>query len=142
MRSSSPSNSHCSLPSIKAQHRQAKKRKTIRRKRIDLTCGCSYYLNINCRNDGFTHRGIHHCSSTTEWRVYLGAKESPIFQNPGTSRGVSVRSEPTQNQDPHNVQPRVEESVGDTQGILGLCDLPSIDSAIWADLECIQELPF
>nr|WNV28807.1 TrAP [Papaya leaf curl virus] len=43
MRSSSPSKDHFTQVPIKVQHRTAKRR-AIRRKRVDLNCGCSYYV--------------------------------------------------------------------------------------------------
>nr|ARM20156.1 transcriptional activator [Jacquemontia yellow vein virus] len=78
-------------PSIEPKHRIAKKR-AVRRRRIDLDCGCSIYISINCRNHGFTHRGTHHCSSGKEWRVYLEGTKSPLFQDI-QPRGPAIHSD-------------------------------------------------
>nr|WHU53723.1 transcription activator protein [Mungbean yellow mosaic India virus] len=132
MRNSTPSKNHCSPPSIKVQHRVAKKR-AIRRSRIDLTCGCSYYIHINCRNYGFSHRGVHHCSSTQEWRLYLGGAKSPLFQDhaaPSDSSRVDNVCDPA----PHNVQPQVKKGTGDAQVLPGLDTLPLYDGDFWDDL--------
>nr|AXE43634.1 TrAP protein [Croton yellow vein mosaic virus] len=78
MRPSSPSKAHSTQVPIKVQHKIAKK--GIRRRRVDLPCGCSYFISIACHNHGFTHRGTHHCRSSREWRVYLGDSKSPYFK--------------------------------------------------------------
>ncbi|CAA80887.1 AL2 [Indian cassava mosaic virus] len=130
MRPSSPSKDHYTQVPIKVQHRAAK-RKRIRRKRVDLNCGCSYYVHINCHNHGFTHRGTHHCSSGDEWRLYLGGTKSPLFQDHST-RQQTVRNEPGHNNRPDTVQPQPEESVGTTSmldGFQGLDDLTASDLA-------------
>nr|WDV40268.1 transcriptional activator protein [Mungbean yellow mosaic India virus] len=129
---SAPTKNHCSPPSIKIQHRVAKKR-AIRRSRIDLTCGCSYYIHINCRNYGFSHRGVHHCSSTQEWRLYLGGAKSPLFQD-HAPQSNSSRVQNDGDQAAHNVQPQVEESTGDAQVLPGLEALPLFDGDFWDDL--------
>ncbi|ADW10638.1 transactivator protein [Sida micrantha mosaic virus-[snap bean:Brazil:2003]] len=67
-------------PSIKPRHRIAKKR-AIRRRRVDLECGCCLYQHLNCTGHGFPHRGIHNCTSGREWRIYLGDNKSPVFQD-------------------------------------------------------------
>nr|AFD62660.1 TrAP [Tomato rugose yellow leaf curl virus]AFD62667.1 TrAP [Tomato rugose yellow leaf curl virus] len=123
------SSSH--LPSIKVAHRAAKRR-AIRRRRIDLHCGCSVYVHINCRNNGFTHRGTHHCASSREWRVYLGDNKSPIFQD-NQSGGSTIH----QQQDlprPDTVQPQPEESVGSPQGFSQLPSLDDFSDSFWADI--------
>nr|ABI21818.1 transcriptional activator protein [Mungbean yellow mosaic virus] len=132
MRNSTPSKNHFSPPSIKAQHKVAKKR-AIRRSRIDLSCGCSYYIHINCRNYGFSHRGQHHCSSTQEWRLYLGDAKSPLFQD---HAAPSNESRVPELRDPNtdNVQPRVEESTADAQMLPGSEDLPLFDGDFWDDI--------
>ncbi|KAK8483688.1 hypothetical protein V6N13_023938 [Hibiscus sabdariffa] len=76
---SSPSKSHSTPPSIKAQHHHAKR--NTRRSRIDLPCGCTIYVHLSCHDYGFTHRGTHHCSSSTEFCFYLGHSKSPLFQD-------------------------------------------------------------
>nr|QHB15524.1 AC2 [Begomovirus sp.] len=118
-------------PSIKPKHRIAKKR-AVRRRRIDLHCGCSIYVHINCANHGFTHRGTHHCSSSQEWRFYLGGSKSPIFQDI-PCRGPPVHSDQNLPR-PHPVQPQPQEGAGSTQGLPELPDLDEIDSSFWDDV--------
>ncbi|QIR81990.1 TrAP [Bean bushy stunt virus] len=118
-------------PSIKAQHRAAKRRAT-RRRRIDLPCGCSIYVHINCSDHGFTHRGTHHCASSREWRIYLGDRKSPLFQDI-PRRGPSIH----QDEDfprPDPVQPQPEESVGSPQGLSQFPSLDDIDDSFWDDI--------
>nr|ANW72118.1 TrAP [Indian cassava mosaic virus] len=130
MRPSSPSKDRSTQVPIKVQHRAAK-RKAIRRRRVDLNCGCSYYVHINCHNHGFTHRGTHHCSSGNEWRIYLGGSKSPLFQD-HPARQPAVRNETGHNNHPDTLQPQPEESVGTTSmldGFQGLDDLTASDLA-------------
>ncbi|AHX57825.1 transactivator protein [Jacquemontia yellow mosaic virus] len=118
-------------PSIKPQHRVAKKR-AVRRRRIDLDCGCSIYVHLNCRNHGFTHRGTHHCSSSQEWRVYLGGTKSPLFQDI-QRRGSAIHND----QDIHDrdqVQPQPEEGAASTQGLPELPSLDDIPDSFWDDI--------
>nr|AEI91444.1 transcriptional regulator [Tomato golden mosaic virus] len=118
-------------PSIKAQHRAAKRR-AIRRRRIDLNCGCSIYIHIDCRNNGFTHRGTYHCASSGEWRLYLGDNKSPLFQD-NQRRGSPLH----QHQDiprTNQVQPQPEESIGSPQGISQLPSMDDIDDSFWENL--------
>nr|AEW22962.1 transcriptional activator protein [Tomato leaf curl Sinaloa virus] len=127
MQLSSPSNP----PSIKRAHRQAKKR-SIRRRRIDLECGCTIYLHIDCTGHGFTHRGAHHCTSSREWRLYLGDRKSPLFQDV-PRRGHSVHEDqgiPCTD----TVQPQPEESVASPQSIPELPNLDDIDNSFWVEL--------
>nr|ABA26604.1 TrAP [Cabbage leaf curl Jamaica virus] len=127
MRNSSP----LKPPSIKAQHKTAKRR-AVRRRRIDLNCGCSIFLHINCADNGFTHRGEHHCSSGREFRFYLGGSKSPVFQDT-TRRGPVVH----QNQDlphPSPVQPQPTESIGSPQSLLQFPGLDEFDESFWADI--------
>ncbi|ADC32512.1 TrAP [Merremia mosaic Puerto Rico virus] len=128
--SSSPLRNHSTPPSIKPRHRFAKRQ--TRRKRIDLQCGCSYYLHINCSNHGFTHRGTHHCSSSNEWRFYLGGSKSPLFQN---NQGGPSNVHPQQSV-PHtnSRQPQPQESVGSPQSLLQFPSLDDFDDSFWADL--------
>ncbi|CAD79314.1 Trans-activating protein [Dicliptera yellow mottle virus] len=127
MRSSSPS--HC--PSIKPIHKRAKKR-AIRRRRVDLNCGCSIYIHINCANHGFTHRGNHHCSSSNEWRFYLGSSKSPLFQDT-PSRGSNVHTQ--QGVSPSNqVQLQPSEEIGSSQSLLQLPSLDDFSDSFWDDL--------
>ncbi|AGK90271.1 transcription activator [Capraria yellow spot Yucatan virus] len=118
-------------PSIKAQHRIAKKR-AVRRRRIDLNCGCTIYLHINCADNGFTHRGEHHCGSCREFRFYLGGFQFPLFKD-------TVRREPHVHENkniPHRspVQPQREESVGSPQSVLQLPNLDDFDDSFWTDI--------
>nr|CAI64618.1 transcription activator protein [Sri Lankan cassava mosaic virus] len=130
MRPSSPSASRSTQVPIKVQHRAAK-RKAIRRRRVDLNCGCSYYVHINCHNHGFTHRGTHHCSSGDEWGLYLGGSKSPLFQD-HPARQRAVQQAVGHNNHPDTLQPQPEESVGTTSmldGFQGLDDLTASDLA-------------
>ncbi|AAD09667.1 transactivator protein [Tomato mottle Taino virus] len=127
MRCSSPSQP----PSIKIAHRQGKKR-AIRRRRVDLQCGCSIYFHLNCAGHGFTHRGTHHCTSGGEWRVYLGNTKSPLFQDV-QSRGLAVH----QNQGiprTNTIQPQPEESVASPQSLPELPSLDDIDDSFWINI--------
>ncbi|QID41326.1 TRaP [Tomato mosaic severe dwarf virus] len=127
MRGSSSSNP----PSIKAQHRAAKRR-AIRRRRIDLNCGCSVYVHINCVGHGFTHRGTHHCTSSGEWRVYLGSTKSPIFQDIPSRRPTLHHDQSLPH--PDTVQPQPQESVGSPQGIPELPSLDDFSDSFWDDI--------
>nr|QIQ31314.1 transcription activator protein [Tomato leaf curl virus]QIQ31356.1 transcription activator protein [Tomato leaf curl virus] len=135
MRSSSPSNSHCTQVPIKTQHRAAKQR-LHRRKRIDLNCGCSYYLSLNCRNHGFTHRGTHHCASGTEWRLYLGNRQSPIFQHHGTLE-ETVQLQPRHHHSTTPIQPQPKEGTGDSQVFHDLQDLDNLTASDWSFLKSL-----
>nr|AMW86990.1 transcriptional activator [Sida golden yellow vein virus] len=118
-------------PSIKKAHKQAKRR-AIRRRRIDLDCGCSIYLHIGCTGHGFTHRGTHHCTSGREWRLYLGDRKSPVFQDQ-QSRGTDVHQDQSISH-PDQVQPQPEESVGSPQSLPELPSLDDIDDSFWINL--------
>ncbi|QCG75875.1 transcriptional activator protein [Tomato twisted leaf virus] len=118
-------------PSIKAQHRIAKKR-ALRRRRIDLNCGCSIFMHINCSNNGFTHRGEHHCASGREFRFYLGGSKSPLFQD-STSRGSNSHvAQDLPHPDP--VQPQPQEGVESSQSFPELPSLDDISSSFWDDI--------
>ncbi|ACN42979.1 Trap [Bean golden mosaic virus-[Brazil:SAdG 7:soybean:2008]] len=118
-------------PSIKVQHRAAKKR-AIRRRRVDLECGCTIYVHINCYGHGFTHRGTHHCTSSGEWRVYLGDIKSPLFQDVQRRRSTihNDQSIPP----PNTVQPQPQEQTGSTQGFPEFPSLDDISSSFWDDI--------
>nr|CAM84531.1 AC2 protein [Pepper yellow vein Mali virus]CAM84537.1 AC2 protein [Pepper yellow vein Mali virus] len=135
MQPSSPSTGHSTQVPIKVIHRRAKT-KAIRRKRIDLDCGCSYYLHIDCINHGFTHRGITHCNSMREWRLYLDNQKSPLFQNNQAPRETIQQ---TMGHNPHTnpIQPQFEESIGDTPVLSGLPDLDSLTTSDLAFLKSI-----
>nr|QSS76679.1 C2 protein [Tomato curly stunt virus]QSS76733.1 C2 protein [Tomato curly stunt virus]QSS76739.1 C2 protein [Tomato curly stunt virus]QSS76757.1 C2 protein [Tomato curly stunt virus]QSS76781.1 C2 protein [Tomato curly stunt virus] len=132
---SSPSTSHCSQVPIKVQHRIAKKR-VVRRRRVDLDCGCTYYLHIDCTNHGFTHRGTHHCSSGPEWRLYLGDNKSPLFQD-YQPRQQTVPHEPRHHIDPDTVQPQPPEETGDSQMFSQLPSLDDLTASDWSFLKRI-----
>ncbi|CCF12089.1 transcription activator protein (TrAP), partial [Cassava mosaic Madagascar virus] len=135
MQPSSPSASHCSQVPIKVLHRIAKTRR-IRRRRIDLSCGCSYYLHIDCINHGFTHRGTHHCSSSAEWRFYLGDKQSPLFHDTQT-RLETVPPEPRHHHHPNTLQPQHPEGIGDSQMFSELPGLDDLTPSDWSFLKRI-----
>nr|ABQ65141.1 AC2 [Malvastrum leaf curl virus] len=135
MQPSSPSQAHCTQVPIKVQHRIAKT-KSIRRRRIDLQCGCSYYLSINCNNYGFTHRGTHHCSSSREWRVYLDGTKSPLFQICITTADP-FNTKPRHNTCTNPIQLQPEESIGDTSVF---SELPDLDSFTSSDLAFLKSL--
>ncbi|ACQ57352.1 TrAP [Malvastrum yellow mosaic Jamaica virus] len=127
MLSSSPSQP----PSIKKAHKQAKRR-AIRRRRIDLECGCSIYFHIDCTGHGFTHRGTHHCTSGREWRVYLEDRKSPLFHDIQSRRPVIHQNQGVSHT--NTVQPQPEESVGSPQSLLELPSLDDIDDSFWVNL--------
>ncbi|ACI06029.1 transcription activator protein [Mesta yellow vein mosaic virus-[India:Coochbehar:2008]] len=135
MRSSSPLKDHCTQVPIKVQHREAKRRN--RRKRVDLECGCSYYLSINCFNHGFTHRGTHHCSSSMEWRLYLGSSNPPLFQNP-QPRGPSLFEQHGHNNSQDPIQLQHSESSGSAQVFSDLPGLDDLTPSDWSFLKGIQ----
>ncbi|ALV85591.1 transactivating protein [Pavonia yellow mosaic virus] len=118
-------------PSIKPQHRAAKRRIT-RRRRIDLNCGCSIYIHINCADHGFTHRGTHHCASGREWRVYLGDRQSPLFQDVQSRGPIIHQNQGISHPDP--VQPQPEESIGSPQMLPELPSLDDFPDSFWDDL--------
>nr|AAK50361.1 TrAP [Tomato severe rugose virus] len=118
-------------PSIKVQHRAAKKR-GIRRRRIDIECGCSIYVHIGCRGHGFTHRGTHHCTSGREWRLYLGDIKSPLFQDK-QSGGSNVHHEQSLPR-PNTVQPQPEESIASPQELHQLPDMDDFTDSFWDDI--------
>nr|QWM97880.1 Transactivator protein [Bidens pilosa leaf crumple virus]QWM97900.1 Transactivator protein [Bidens pilosa leaf crumple virus] len=134
MRSSSPSKAHSTPVPIKVQHRIAKK--TTRRRRVDLPCGCSYFIAIGCHNHGFTHRGSYHCSSSREWRIYLDGQKSPIFQDNPTPR-ETISTVPRCDNITSPIQLQPEESVGDTQMFSSLQNLDSFTSSDLAFLKSI-----
>ncbi|AGV02077.1 Trap [Cotton chlorotic spot virus] len=118
-------------PSIKIRHRQAKRR-AIRRKRVDLACGCSFFIHLNCEGHGFTHRGIHHATSSGEWRVYLGSAKSPLFQDNQGGRPTVHQHQNLSRQ--HPVQSQPEESIGSPQGVPELPSLDEINDSFWDDI--------
>nr|BBD50439.1 trans-activator protein [Malachra yellow mosaic virus] len=136
MRSSSPSKDHCTQVPIKVKHREAKRRN--RRRRVDLECGCSYFLSLQLLPTmGFTHRGTHHCSSSKEWRLYLEGSKYPLFQDP-QPRQPSIHDEHghNNNQDPVQLQP--SESSGSAQVFSNLPNLDDLTPSDWSFLKGIQ----
>nr|QQL11677.1 transcription activator protein [Cherry tomato leaf curl virus] len=134
MRPSSPSKAHYTQVPIKVQHRLAKKK--TRRRQVDLPCGCSYFIALACHDHGFTHRGTHHCSSSREWRVYLGDSKSPLFQDNKASQ-PAIPDEPRHHHRPSTVQSQPEESVGDTQMFPSLPNLDDLTAPDWSFLKGI-----
>nr|ALK03409.1 transactivator protein [Melon chlorotic leaf curl virus] len=127
------SSSSSTAPSIKATHKIAKTR-AIRRRRIDLNCGCSIFLHLNCQKNGngFTHLGRHHCVSGGEFRFYLASSKSPIFQD--IQRGGSTVYEHENIPHSNPIQPQPAESTKSSQSIPELPSLDGIDSSFWNDL--------
>nr|AEG89798.1 transcription activator protein [East African cassava mosaic virus-Kenya] len=132
---SSPSTSHCSQVPIKVQHRTAKNR-ALRRRRVDLECGCSFYLHIDCINHGFSHRGTHHCASSKEWRFYLGNNKSPLFRN-HQPRQEAWEHEPRHHHTPDTFQPQPPEGIGDSQVFSQLQGLDDLTASDWSFLKSI-----
>ncbi|AEA76841.1 TrAP [Tomato leaf curl Joydebpur virus-India [India/Patna/Chilli/2008]] len=132
MRPSSPSKAHSTQVPIKVQHRLAKK--GTRRRRVDLDCGCSYFISLRCHDYGFTHRGTHHCSSGREWRVYLGDNKSPVFQD-NRAPPPAIPNEPRHHNSTSTVQSQPEESVGDTQVFTNLPNLDDLTASDWSFLK-------
>nr|CUR24646.1 transcriptional activator protein [Tomato leaf curl New Delhi virus]CUR24653.1 transcriptional activator protein [Tomato leaf curl New Delhi virus]CUR44403.1 transcriptional activator protein [Tomato leaf curl New Delhi virus] len=132
MQSSSHSKNH-SIPVAKTSLPQ-KKKKGIRRRRVDLPCGCSYYISINCHDHGFTHRGVHHCASSREWRVYLGGSKSPVFHNIET-RQQTIPHQSRHHQDSNTIQPQPAESSGTSQVFSNFPNLDGLTPSDWDFLE-------
>nr|UFP63037.1 AC2 [East African cassava mosaic Malawi virus] len=133
---SSPSTSHCSQVPIKVQHRTVKNR-AVRRRRVDLVCGCSFYLHIDCSNHGFTHRGTHHCASSNEWRVYLGNKQFPVCVHNHQAPTATMEHDPGHHHTPDTVQSQHQEGTGDSQGFLQLQGLDDLTASDWSFLKSI-----
>nr|AAW50907.1 transactivator protein [Tomato leaf curl Bangalore virus] len=132
MQPSSPSKGHSTQVPIKVQHSLAKK--GTRRRRVDLPCGCSYFIALACNDHGFTHRGTHHCSSNREWRVYLGNSKSPLFQdNRALQPAIPVGER--HHHRPNTIQSQLEESVGDTQMLSSLPNLDDLTASDWSFLK-------
>nr|ALU33562.1 AC2 [Tobacco leaf curl Thailand virus] len=129
MRSSSPSKAHSTQVPIKVKHRLAKKGN--RRRRVDLPCGCSYFIALACHDHGFTHRGTHHCSSSREWRVYLGDSKSPLFQD-NRPPEPSISNEGRYHHVTNTVQLQPEESSGSAQVFSSLPNLDDFTASDWS----------
>nr|BBA21853.1 transcription activator protein [Tobacco curly shoot virus] len=132
MRSSSPSKAHSTQVPIKVKHRLAKKGN--RRRRVDLPCGCSYFIALACHDHGFTHRGTHHCSSSREWRIYLGDSKSPLFQDLRAPE-PSISHERGHNDNPNTVQLQPAESAGSAQVFSSLPNLDDFTASDWSILK-------
>ncbi|API65469.1 TrAP [Vernonia crinkle virus] len=137
MRCSTPSPNHSSPPNIKAQHRE-KKRRSIRRKKIDLPCGCAYLIHLNCRNHGFTHRGTHYCNSGNEWRVYLEPPQPSVLHHTGTPQ-TTVHNEQRRDTPANQIQPQPAESSRSSQVFYQLEDLDWFTASDIAFLESVQD---
>ncbi|AHA82275.1 AC2 [Tomato leaf curl New Delhi virus 4] len=135
MRPSSPSKAHSTQVPIKVQHKLAKK--GTRRRRVDLPCGCSYFIALTCHDHGFTHRGVHHCGSYREWRIYLGNQKSPVFQNFET-RQQALPNTARHNQDSNTIQPQPAESPGTSQVFSNFQNLDGLTPSDWDFLESLQ----
>nr|ALQ10810.1 AC2 [West African Asystasia virus 1] len=117
---------HLSTPvPIKVSHRLAKKRRQ-RRKTINLRCGCAFLISESCTDYGFSHRGIHHCSSSAEWNILLGTEESNIHNDNRTHR-QTIQHEPRHTEHPNQVQPQPEEGFRDSQMLFELQGLDEIE---------------
>ncbi|AAK64550.1 transcription activation protein TrAp [Hollyhock leaf crumple virus-[Cairo]] len=134
MRPSSPSQISCTQVPIKVKHREAKKR-AIRRRRIDIPCGCTVYVAFTCRDNGFTHRGNHHCASSREWRSYLDNQQSPFFQNP--TRNLDEFFERESHRHPDPVQSQPQEGIGDSHMFSQLPNLDDFTPSDWSFLNRI-----
>ncbi|ACZ74636.1 transcriptional activator protein [African cassava mosaic virus-cotton] len=133
MQSSSPSQNHSTQFQSKSVTDNSRSEPS-RRRRVDLVCGCSYYLHINCSNHGFTHRGTHHCSSSNEWRVYLGNKQSPVFHN-NQAPTTTIPAEPGHHNSPGSIQSQPAEGAGDSQMFSQLQDLDDLTASDWSFLK-------
>nr|QTH79679.1 transcriptional activator protein [Olea europaea geminivirus]QTH79687.1 transcriptional activator protein [Olea europaea geminivirus]QTH79695.1 transcriptional activator protein [Olea europaea geminivirus]UFZ14012.1 transcriptional activator protein [Olea europaea geminivirus] len=71
-------------PSIEAKHQQCerKRRLAIKPRRLTLPCGCIIYQTIDCRNNGFVHKGATHMAATTSRGVLLEPKQSNMDTSP------------------------------------------------------------
>nr|UYS88275.1 transcription activator protein [Pedilanthus leaf curl virus] len=132
MRSSSPSKAHSTQVPNKVQHRLAKK--GTRGRSVDFRGWGSYFKALACHDHGFTHRGTHHCSSSTEWRAYLGDSKSLLFQVTGPPH-QAIPQEPRHHHCPDTVQSQPEESVGDTQMFHSIPNLDDLTASDWSFLK-------
>nr|AEF38364.1 AC2 [Tomato leaf curl New Delhi virus] len=135
MQSLSHSKNH-SIPVAKTSLPQ-KKKKSIRRRRIDLQCGCTFYISIHFHDPGFTHRGVHHCGSSREWRLYLGNSKSPVFQNFETQQQTLPKTA-RHHQYSNTIQPQPAESPGTSQVFSNFQNLDGLTPSDWDFLESLQ----
>ncbi|AIJ03557.1 transcription activator protein [Coccinia mosaic Tamil Nadu virus] len=134
MPSSTPSKDLSTPAGNKTLNKRTKR--SIRRRRIDLKCGCTYYYTIACHDHGFTHRGVHYCGSSREWRVYLDGAKSPLFQN-NRPRSPALSDAPRRHQTGDTIQPQHQEGTSDSQVFSNLPDLDGFTTADWAFLESL-----
>nr|AIE76343.1 transactivator protein [Chilli leaf curl virus] len=134
MRPSSPSKAHSTQVPIKVQHRLAKK--GTRRRQGDPLCGSLFGREWRCFDNESTHRGTHHCSSSREFRVYLGDNKSPVFQDIRAPQ-PAIPEEPRHHHRADTVQSQPEESVGDTQMFSNLPNLDDLTASDWSFLKGI-----
>ncbi|KAL6961858.1 hypothetical protein U1Q18_043448 [Sarracenia purpurea var. burkii] len=127
MPNSSSSPNHYSLPKNQKQLHQRSKKRSIRRRRIDLFCGCTIYVHINCANDGFTHRGGTHAIANAHWRVIPGIEEPTLHQ--GNREDDGLQLEPSIPDD-NNVQPQSPQRTEPAQGSIPFPDLDNIEDFI------------
>ncbi|KAL6994243.1 hypothetical protein U1Q18_012350 [Sarracenia purpurea var. burkii] len=127
MHPSSSSHNHYSPPKNQKQLHQRAKKRSIRRRRIDLFCGCTIYVRINCANDGFTHRGDTHAIANAHWRVILGIEKPSLHQANRERYG-----QPVESSSPHdnNVQPQPPQRTQSPQGSIPFPDLDNIEELL------------
>ncbi|KAL6994241.1 hypothetical protein U1Q18_012348 [Sarracenia purpurea var. burkii] len=119
----SSSHNHYSPPKNQKQLHQRAKKRSIRRRRIDLFCGCTIYVHINCANDGFTHRGDTHAIANAHWHVILGIEEPSLHQ--ANREGYGQQVEPSVPHD-NNVQPQPPQITQSSQGSIPFPDLDKL----------------
>nr|AEF38358.1 AC2 [Tomato leaf curl New Delhi virus] len=135
MQTSTHSGKH-SIPVAKTSLPQ-KKKKSIPKRRVDLPCGCTYYISINCHDHGFTHRGVHHCGTSREWRIYLGNSKSPVSQT-FEARQQALPNTARHHQDSNTIQPQPAESPGTSQVFSNFQNLDGLTPSDWDFLESLQ----
>ncbi|ACM62304.1 replication enhancer protein [Sunn hemp leaf distortion virus [India:Barrackpore2:2008]] len=91
----------------------------------------SYHSPVH--DHGFTHRGTHHCSSSRDWRVYLGDSKSPLFQDTRAPE-PSISHQPRYKNRPNTVQSQPKESTGDSQLFPILPNLDVFTASDWSFL--------
>nr|AGR84118.1 TrAP [East African cassava mosaic Malawi virus] len=128
---SSPSTSHCSQVPIKVQHRTVKNR-ALRRRRVDLECGCSFYLHIDCINHGFSHRELITAPQAKNG-VLLGNTNPLYFAITNHDKRPNMHHDNT----PDTVQPQHQEGIGDSQVFSQLQGLDDLTASDWSFLKSI-----
>ncbi|AJZ68899.1 C2 protein [Maldovirus mali] len=109
--------------SQKIIHSKAKAAK--RRRRVNCACGCIIYINPDCQEYGFSHRGVDYTISSELRRLYLESEEPNICEHRPHSARIYVRGPtgPLHNQ----VQPQPQESLAPSQVLDNLSDLDELD---------------